>query len=76
LFLEDIIVTENRRGKGIGKLLFDQVVIVAKETNVRRMEWQVLDWNTTAIEFYKKYGAHLDGEWVNCKLTNHQLEKM
>ncbi len=76
LFLEDIIVTENRRGKGIGKLLFDQVVTVAKETKVRRMEWQVLDWNTTAIEFYKKYGAHLDGEWVNCKLTNHQLEKM
>lgn len=76
LFLEDIIVTENHRGKGIGKLLFDQVVIVAKETKVRRMEWQVLDWNTTAIEFYKKYGAHLDGEWVNCKLTDHQLEKM
>ena len=76
LFLEDIIVTENRRGKGIGKLLFNQVVIVAKETKVRRMEWQVLDWNTTAIEFYKKYGAHLDGEWVNCKLTDHQLDKM
>jgi len=76
LFLEDIIVTETHRGKGIGKLLFDQVVIIAKETKVRRMEWQVLDWNTTAIEFYKKYGAHLDGEWVNCKLTNHQLEKM
>jgi len=76
LFLEDIIVTENLRGKGIGKLLFDQVVAIAQETKVRRMEWQVLDWNTTAIEFYKKYGAHLDGEWVNCKLTHHQLEKM
>lgn len=76
LFLEDIIVTETHRGKGVGKLLFDQVVIIAKETKVRRMEWQVLDWNTTAIEFYKKYGAHLDGEWVNCKLTDHQLENM
>lgn len=76
LFLEDIIVTKTHRGKGIGKLLFDQVVIIAKETKVRRMEWQVLDWNTTAIEFYKKYGAHLDSEWVNCKLTDHQLEKM
>ncbi len=76
LFLEDIIVTESRRGKGLGKLLFDRVVQVSKEQKVRRMEWQVLDWNTPAIEFYKKYDATLDGEWVNCKLTNHQLEKM
>lgn len=76
LFLEDIIVTESQRGKGLGKLLFDKVVQVSKEQKVRRMEWQVLDWNTPAIEFYKKYDANLDGEWVNCKLTNHQLEKM
>lgn len=76
LFLEDIIVTESQRGKGLGKLLFDKVVQVGKEQKVRRMEWQVLDWNTPAIEFYKKYNAILDGEWVNCKLTNHQLEKM
>lgn len=73
LFLEDIIVTESQRGKGIGKLLFDKVVEVSKEMKVRRMEWQVLDWNIPAIEFYKKYDATLDGEWVNCKLTNHQL---
>jgi GNAT superfamily N-acetyltransferase len=76
LFLEDIIVTESQRGKGLGKLLIDKVVQVSKEQKVRRMEWQVLDWNTPAIEFYKKYDATLDGEWVNCKLTNHQLEKM
>lgn len=76
LFLEDIIVTESQRGKGLGKLLFDRVVQVSKETKVRRMEWQVLDWNTPAIEFYKKYAAGLDSEWINCKLTNHQLEKM
>jgi GNAT superfamily N-acetyltransferase len=76
LFLEDIIVTESQRGKGLGKLLFDKVVQVSKEMKVRRMEWQVLDWNMPAIEFYKKYNSTLDGEWVNCKLTNHQLEKM
>jgi GNAT superfamily N-acetyltransferase len=76
LFLEDIIVTESYRGKGIGKLLFDKVVQVSKEEKVRRMEWQVLDWNVTAIDFYKKYDATLDGEWINCKLTNHQLERM
>jgi GNAT superfamily N-acetyltransferase len=76
LFLEDIIVTESYRGKGIGKLLFDKVVQISRETTVRRMEWQVLDWNVTAIDFYKKYNANLDGEWINCKLTNHQLERM
>lgn len=76
LFLEDIIVTESHRGKGIGKLLFDKVIQVSKAEKVRRMEWQVLDWNTPAIEFYKKYNANLDGEWINCKLTNHQLEKL
>ena len=76
LFLEDIIVTESQRSKGLGKMLFDKVVQVSKEMKVRRMEWQVLDWNTPAIEFYKKYDATLDGEWVNCKLTNHHLEKM
>lgn len=75
LFLEDIIVTESQRGKGIGKLLFDKVVDISKEMKVRRMEWQVLDWNTPAIEFYKKYDATLDGDWVNCKLTNHQLKQ-
>jgi len=76
LFLEDIIVTESERGKGIGKLLFDKVVEVSKEMKVRRMEWQVLNWNTPAIEFYKKYNANLDGEWINCKLTDHHLEKL
>ena len=76
LFLEDIIITESQRGKGFGKLLFDKIVQVAKESAVRRMEWQVLDWNTPAIEFYKKYNSVLDGEWINCKLTDHQLQKM
>ena len=76
LFLEDIIVTENHRQKGIGKLLFNKVVEVAKQTKVRRMEWQVLEWNAPAIKFYEGYNATLDGEWINCKLTNHQLEKM
>ena len=53
LFLEDIIVTESERKNGYGKLLFNEVVKVAKAKKVRRTEWQVLDWNTAAIEFYK-----------------------
>ncbi|HRD39058.1 MAG TPA: GNAT family N-acetyltransferase [Bacteroidia bacterium] len=76
MFLEDIIVTESQRGKGIGKLLFDEIVKVAKAEKVRRLEWQVLEWNEPAINFYKKYNAVLDDEWINCKLTNHHLEKM
>ena len=76
LFLEDIIVTESFRGNGIGKKLFDEIVNVSKEKKVRRLEWQVLEWNTPAINFYKKYGSHLDGEWINCKLTDVDLMKM
>ena len=76
LFLEDIIVTEKQRGRGIGKMLFNKVVDVSKQTKVRRMEWQVLDWNTPAIEFYKKCNTHFDGEWINCKLTDEQLNMM
>lgn len=79
MFLEDIIVTEKLRKQGIGKMLFDEVVKVAAEKKVRRLEWQVLEWNEPAIEFYKKYNSRFDGEWINCKLTNsdvlQQLQK-
>jgi GNAT superfamily N-acetyltransferase len=74
LFLEDIIVTESFRKSGIGKKLFDEVVNVAKEKKVRRMEWQVLEWNTPAIKFYEKVNSNFDNEWVNCKLTGDQIE--
>jgi GNAT superfamily N-acetyltransferase len=75
LFLEDIIVTESLRGKGIGQLLFEAVARVAKEQKVRRMEWQVLEWNEPALNFYRKYNAHLDPEWINGKFTDEDLEK-
>lgn len=74
LFLEDIIVTEKLRGQGIGKLLFEEVVLVAKQRGVQRMEWQVLDWNEPALNFYRKYNAILDGEWLNGKFTFEQLQ--
>jgi GNAT superfamily N-acetyltransferase len=74
IFLEDIIVTESERKNGYGKLLFNEVVKVAKTEKARRLEWQVLEWNTPAIEFYKKYRSNLDGEWINCKLTYEQLQ--
>jgi len=68
LYLEDFLVTESMRGKGIGKLLFDKVFQIAKGKNVGRFEWQVLDWNEPAINFYKKYNANLDPEWLNGKI--------
>jgi GNAT superfamily N-acetyltransferase len=76
LFLEDIIVTESKRGLGVGKLLFNEVGKVAHQQGVRRMEWQVLDWNEPAINFYKKMPVHLDGEWINCKLTKKELDEI
>lgn len=76
IYLDDILVTEKMRGNGIGKLLFDNVVKVSLETGAKQLHWQVLDWNTPAINFYKKYPTDFDNEWVNCKLTKSQLEKL
>ena len=69
LYLEDLIVTESYRGKGAGKLLFDATVEEARRLNVSGMMWQVLDWNQPAIDFYKKYGADVSSEWLNCSLS-------
>jgi GNAT superfamily N-acetyltransferase len=76
LYLEDIIVTESERGGGIGKLLFDRTMQHALDENCTGMMWQVLDWNEPAINFYKKYGSKLDGEWVNCHLESAQIKDL
>jgi GNAT superfamily N-acetyltransferase len=65
IYLEDLLVTEKMRGKGLGKLLFEKVIEETKARNLKRMVWQVLDWNEPAINFYKKYNATLDPEWMN-----------
>jgi GNAT superfamily N-acetyltransferase len=69
MYLEDLIVTEKMRGKGLGKLLFDRLLAEVKEKNFTGMVWQVLEWNEPAINFYKKYGAGFDAEWVNCSIN-------
>ncbi|GET93353.1 acetyltransferase-like protein [Leishmania tarentolae] len=68
LYLEDFIVTESHRGTGVGKMLFERVLQQAKEEGCHGMVWQALDWNTSAINFYKKYKAEIDPGWVNCML--------
>ncbi len=69
MYLEDILVTQKMRGKGLGKLLMDRLIIEAKEEGWNRILWQVLEWNEPAINFYKKYNATFDGEWVNCSIN-------
>ena len=73
LYLEDLVVTKAKRGIGAGKALFEAVIAVAKEKQSGRMERQVLDWNTPAIDFYKSYQAELDGTWFNGRFTKEQL---
>jgi ribosomal protein S18 acetylase RimI-like enzyme len=68
MYLEDILVTEEARGKGIGKLLMDQLIVEAKEKKFSGIAWQVLEWNEPAINFYKKYNANFDSEWINCSI--------
>ncbi len=68
MYLEDILVTEKWRGKKIGQLLFDRLIVEAKEKNFHGISWQVLEWNEPAINFYKKYNASFDGEWMNCSV--------
>lgn len=69
MYLEDILVTETMRGQKIGSLLFDALIVEAKEKGFNGMNWQVLDWNEPAINFYKKYKANFDPEWVNCSIV-------
>ncbi|WP_316795716.1 GNAT family N-acetyltransferase [Pedobacter agri] len=74
LYLEDFIVTEDMRGKGIGKVLFEKVIEEAKSDKYTGMVWQVLDWNEPAINFYNKYAAHLESGWLNAALSQEQVK--
>lgn len=65
MYLEDLIVTEEHRGKGIGKQLLDKLIVIARGKSYGAVHWQVLDWNEPAINFYKKYNADFDPQWLN-----------
>ena len=69
IYLEDLYVKPDMRGKGIGKALLDKIISIAKERNYGRVEWSVLDWNEPAIDFYKKIGAKPLDDWTIFRLT-------
>lgn len=75
IYLEDLVVRASERGQGYGKLLLDAIVHEAKKVDAKQVRWQVLDWNTPAINFYRKLGADLDNEWINCTLNAEQIRK-
>jgi GNAT superfamily N-acetyltransferase len=76
LFLEDLIVKQEHRRSGAGKNLFIEICKIAQAQKCRRMDWQVLDWNAPAIEFYKKFDAKLDPEWLDGRLFKDDLERI
>ena len=73
LYLEDLFVREHLRGRGAGKVLFNELIELAHQKRCGRMEWSVLDWNESAVEFYKKLGAQAQSEWVKYRLTGAQI---
>ncbi len=73
VYLDDLIVNENYRRSGAGKLLFDAVYQFAKEHNANQLRWHVLDWNKPAINFYKKYPVTFDPTWITCKIEKENL---
>jgi len=73
IYLEDLYVKPEIRGKGIGKALLDRIISLAKERNYGRVEWAVLDWNESAIEFYEKIGAKKLEQWKIFRLTSDKF---
>jgi GNAT superfamily N-acetyltransferase len=76
LYLEDIFVQPEFRGRGIGKSLLEKVAAIAVEKNCPRLQWEVLDWNTPAIEFYRAMGAEFLDAWRNVRLSGEALRRL
>lgn len=74
IHLEDLIVTQNERGNGVGKALLNEIVFLAKKSKVRRVEWNVLDWNKDAITFYEGVGANILDNWLVVQLDENGIK--
>lgn len=75
IHLEDLVVRQNMRGSGLGSALFNEVITYGAKQGVRRIEWVVLNWNTTAVEFYKKNGALVLSDWDTVHMDENGIEK-
>ena len=73
IHLEDLVVKENMRGSGVGFALYSEVIKQGKKDNVRRIEWNVLDWNTPAINFYKNSGAKILDDWRVAQMNEEAI---
>jgi GNAT superfamily N-acetyltransferase len=73
IHLEDLIVKEAYRGTGIGRALYDTVMKYAHDLNLKRVEWNVLDWNTPAVKFYESTGAKILDDWKVVQITSENL---
>lgn len=73
LYLDDLIVSEPYRKLGIGKMLMDEIISIAKEENINQIRWHVLDWNESAIHFYKKYPVSFDASWITVKIEKQNI---
>ena len=76
LYLEDLFVHPEFRGLGIGKALLQRVAAIAVENNCPRLQWEVLDWNTPAIDFYRAMGAEFLDEWRNVRVSGDALARL
>jgi GNAT superfamily N-acetyltransferase len=76
LYLEDLFVFPENRGVGIGKALLQRLAQIALEKGCARMKWEVLDWNTPAIDFYNAMGAEIQKEWLNVRLSGEGLRRL
>jgi GNAT superfamily N-acetyltransferase len=76
IYLEDLYVQPDMRGKGLGKILLGYLASLAKELNCGRLEWWVLDWNKPAIDFYQSLGAQPMDEWTVNRVTGEALDKL
>ena len=74
LYLEDLYVRPEARGNGLGMKAMKYLANYAVQTECKRFEWQVLDWNEPAINFYKSFNTNIDGEWMNCKLEGDEIK--
>jgi len=74
LYLEDLIVSNKFRRKGVGTMLFEALIKIAHKKAMKRIMWQVLHWNKSAINFYKKYNANISNSWLNGKITDLEIK--